>query len=543
MKERDAVPPLPRRGEPGDWFWTGGAAGKLLIGWCAPCGAWRHPSLEFCPDCLNEVTESRAVSGKGTVVAVTESHQRWLDGVDPPYVIAIVALAEDPAIRLTSNLVNCAADTAMGAPVRAVFRQVEDVWLPLFEPDSAGSAKALAELVPEPPRLARPELSRKYEDRVAITGAGASPIGRDLGRSQLSLAVEACRAAIADAGLRREDIDGLCAYPGSSGMPGVSSGGVRALEQAMRIHPHWHCGAHEVPGQLGTVIDAMLAVAAGLCRHVLCFTSFVRTGGPAVRSVDGRVAGDLAWQLSFGAASPANWIALQASHYMARYGAGREMLGHIAINARRNGALNPGALGRDPLDMESYLAARPISTPFGLLDCDMPCDGAMAFVVSAADAAADLPRPPVRVEAVGTRISEVQSWDQGTLTHQGNIFGPAAHLWSRTDLRPDDIDLALLYDGFTFNTISWIEALGFCTPGEASAFLDQGRRIAIDGSLPVNPHGGHLAAGRSNGYGHLLEAVTQLRGEGGARQVPGCRTAIVSNGGGIPASCMILRIE
>ena len=152
---------------------------------------------------------------------------------------------------------------------------------------------------------------------------------------------------------------------------------------------------------------------------------------------------------------------MNANQYMHRYGAPREMLGLIAVNARTNAALNPAAIYREPMTMDDYLSARPITSPFGLYDCDVPCDGSIAVIVSDASVAGDLPRPAVRIEAVGTQILERVSWDQGTLTHEPQVLGQAAHLWTRTDVRPSEVDLALVYDGFTFNAISWIEGLGF----------------------------------------------------------------------------------
>ena len=139
--------------------------------------------------------------------------------------------------------------------------------------------------------------------------------------------------------------------------------------------------------------------------------------------------------------------------------------------------------------------------------------------MSDASVAGDLPQPAIRVEAVGTQILERVSWDQGTITHEPQVLGQAAHLWTRTSLTPADVDVALLYDGFTFNAISWLEALGFCGFGEAYDWLDGGRRIALDGELPVNPHGGQLSEGRTHGFGFLYEAVPQLRHEAGERQV------------------------
>ena len=235
-----------------------------------------------------------------------------------------------------------------------------------------------------------------------------------------------------------------------------------------------------------------------------------------------------------------NTVAMAASQHMARYGTTRESLGWIALNARANAALNPTALYREPLTMDDYLGARAISTPFGLFDCDALCDGAVAVVVSAADAAADLPHP-VHVEAVGMQITERMEWDQGVLSHEPHVLGPAAHVWTRTTLRPDDVDVAELYDGFTFNALSWIEALGFCEIGEAKDFLDGGKNIARDGRLPLNTNGGQLSHGRTHGMGLVHEAVTQLRGDAGPRQVRDAATAIVTSGGLTPGGVVLLR--
>ena len=189
------------------------------------------------------------------------------------------------------------------------------------------------------------------------------------------------------------------------------------------------------------------------------------------------------------------------------------------------------------------VTARLITTPFGLFDCDVPCDGAVAVIVSAVDAARDLARPPVLVEAAGTQIIERLEWDQSTLTHEPQVLGQAAHLWTRTSLRPGDVDVAELYDGFTFNCLSWIEAPGFCGIGEAKDFLDGGKNIARDGLLPLNTHGGQLSHGRTHGMGLVHEAVVQLRGEGGPRQVPAARVAVVSTGGLTPSGAMLLRAD
>ncbi len=384
----------------------------------------------------------------------------------------------------------------------------------------------------------------RFEHRAVLSGVGRSELGRRLLRDPLSLTVDACLAAVADAGLTLDDIDGLSTYPGTAAM-GMGEGGVTAVEEALRVHPTWINGGGDLPGPGGSVIAAMLAVASGLCRHVLCFrtvweSTYATLG---LRQAGGsRVSGPMAeWRAPFGAISAANWIAMNANHYLHRYGADRELFGWIALNDRANAARNPVAIYRDPMTMDDYLSARPITTPFGLYDCDVPCDASIAVVVSDASVAGDLPKPAVRIDAVGTQILERVSWDQETITHEPQVLGQSAHLWTRTDLTPADVDLALLYDGFTFNAITWLEALGFCGLGEAKDWMDGGRRIALDGDLPVNPHGGQLSEGRTHGYGFLYEAMTQLRHEAGERQVADARTAVVTSGGGTPSGVLLLQ--
>jgi len=537
------VRPLPELTPETGWFWTSGADGVLRIQGCGDCGKLVHPPVPICPACRSCSREQTAVSGLGTVVGFTVNAHRWLPGFDPPYVVAIVALAEDASVRLTTNVVGCEpGDVHIGQQVAVRFEQCGDVWLPLFEPTGA-----TAELDPigDPQRPSvRPPLSgHRFEHRSVISGIGRSRIGRRLMVDPLSLTVDACLAAVADAGLALEDIDGLSTYPGAMGF-GMSEGGVSAVEEALRIQPAWINGGMEVPGQGGAVIAAMLAVAAGLCRHVLCFrTVWESTFAAMGRHGEGveRVSGFRQWQAPYGAMSAANWIAMNASQYFHRYGATRELLGRIAVTERAHAALNPAAIYREPMSMDDYLSARPITSPFGLFDCDVPCDGAVALVVSDAAVAPDLPKPAVRFEAVGTQIAERISWDQGTLTHEPQVLGQAAHLWSRSALEPGDVDVALLYDGFTFNAVSWLEALGFCGLGEAQDWIGDGRRIALGGELPLNPHGGQLSEGRTHGFGFLYEAVTQLRHEAGDRQVAGARTAVVSTGGGTPSSAFLLQ--
>ncbi len=536
--------PLPELVPGSEWFWTSGEDGHLRIQSCADCGKLVHPPVPICPVCRSRRRAEAVVSGRATVIGFTVNAHRWLPGMEPPYVIATVALAEDPAVRLTTNVVGCDPDRVhIGQEVAVRFEHHDDVWLPLFEP-TGGTDPVDRVPPPERPRSRPPAADDRFEHRAVLSGVGRSVLGRRLMVDPLSLTMDACTAAVADAGLSFDDIDGLSTYPGSAGA-GMSEGGVTAVEEALRLRPTWINGGGDLPGPGGAVVAAMLAVAGGLCRHVLCFRTVWESTYAALglgrHAGAGRVTGWTAWRLPFGALSAANWIAMNASQYLHRYGASRELLGLIALNGRANAARNPAAIYRDPMTMDDYLAARPITSPFGLYDCDVPCDGAVALVVSDASVAADLPSRAVRVEAVGTQVTERISWDQDTVTHEPQLLGQSAHLWSRTGLSPADVDLALLYDGFTFNAISWIEALGFCGFGEAEDWLDGGRRIGPGGDLPVNPHGGQLSEGRTHGFGFLYEAVVQLRHQAGERQVAGARTAVVATGGGTPSGVLLLQ--
>lgn len=546
--------PLPQLTPVNEWFWTSGADGRLRVQRCDDCATFVHPPAPICPSCRSRAWTPTEVSGRATVIGFTVNHQQWLPGFAPPSVLANVALDDAPGVHLTTNLVDVdpldPEAAFIGQVVEVRFEQVEDVWVPLFAPTGE---TATVDPVPAPTRpTPRPPVSDdRFEHRSVLSGIGRSAMGRRLLVDPLSLTVDACLAAVADAGLELDDIDGLSTYPGPGAM-GMSEGGVTAVEEALRLRPTWINGGMDLPGPGGSVIAAMLAVAAGLCRHVLVFRTVWETthgawglhggGGGGGGGGSSRVSGPMQeWRLPYGAASASNWIALHANQYLHRYGATRELLGHIAVNARTGAGRNPAAIYRDPMTLDDYFDARMITTPFGLYDCDVPCDAALAVIVSAADVAGDLPHPAIRVEAVGTQITERISWDQDTVTHEPQVLGQAAHLWTRTSMTPADVDLALLYDGFTFNAVSWLEALGFCELGGAQDWIDGGRRIALDGDLPVNPHGGQLSEGRTHGFGFLYEAVTQLRGDAGERQVADARTAVVTSGGGTPSGVLLLQ--
>ena len=399
------------------------------------------------------------------------------------------------------------------------------------------------------------------ERGAVISGIGQSDVGRRLHRHPLELTLDACLAAIEDAGLTRDDIDGIATYPGNMDQPpGFSGVGVTDVHDALRLNLNWFAGGLEAPGQLGSVINACLAVSAGLADHVLCFRtvwegSAQGTGGRAGIGAGAvgsgratgapRVGSFMQWTLPYGAASAANWIAMMASRHFHEFGTTREQLAWIALNARRNAVVNPKGVYRDPMTLDDYMNVRMVTSPFCLYDCDVPADGSTAVVVSRADASGALRKAPIHVEAVGSAIHGRPSWDQWDDLTTMALRDAGAQLWTRTDLTPADVDVAELYDGFSFITLAWLEALGFCGKGEGGPFIEGGERIARDGLIPLNTHGGQLSSGRLHGYGFLHEACVQLWGEGGERQVvrPGGRqpeVGVAAAGGGPLGGCLLL---
>jgi len=402
-----------------------------------------------------------------------------------------------------------------------------------------------------------------FERRAVISGIGQSAVGKRLGRTGLDLTIDAALAAVADAGLTLADVDGIATYPGAAGGagPGFSGPGTPEVQDALRLQVSWHSGGIEGAAQLAAIVNGVLAVGAGLARHVLVYRTVTESteqgaGGRRGIGIGGgsggggsgsggvpRMGGAMQWSIPFRAYSAANWLAMNAHRHFHEYGTTAEQLAMIAITARRNAARNPKAVYRDPITLDDYFASRMVTSPFRLYDCDAPVDGSTAVIVSAADHAAAVDHPVARVEAVGTALRGRPSWDQFDDLTTMAARDAGAHLWSRTDLKPADVDVAELYDGFSFLAMAWLEALGFCGRGESGPFVEGGARIALDGELPLNTHGGQLSAGRLHGFGFVHEACLQLRGEAGDRQVPGAEVAAVANGGGPIAGAMLLSRE
>jgi acetyl-CoA acetyltransferase len=330
--------------------------------------------------------------------------------------------------------------------------------------------------------------------------------------------------------------------------PGMSPVPLLDIKESLNLKLNWFSAASESPAQTSAIINACAAVASGLARHVICFRTLTEASSQTAErraSVVGggpnRVGGKWQWQIPFCAFSAANWIGLFAQRHFHEFGTTREQLAQIALNDRKNAMLNPRAIFRNPLTMDEYLNARTISTPFCLFDCDIPIDGSVAVIVSHVDTIKDLKCKSIHVEAVGSALHGRDSWDQFDDLTTMAARDAAKMMWSRTDLKPADVDVANLYDGFSFITLAWLEALGFCPRGEGGRFIEGGQNIARDGVIPLNTAGGQLSAGRMHGFGLLHETCVQLRGEGEERQVKDAKLGVVGTGGGPLGSCLLLK--
>lgn len=377
-----------------------------------------------------------------------------------------------------------------------------------------------------------------------ITGIGMSEVGVRLTRSPLKLTVDAVREAIADAGLTLDQIDGVSTYPGKMQIfLGFSPVGVDEVIEVLGLKTRWHTGEAEATAQLGSIADAANAVKAGLARHVICFRTVYEAAAlarpeeyPPLERRSG-VSGNSQWVSPFGAFSAACWTAQFAMRHMKRYGMTREQLAQVALNDHRNAALNPRAIVRQPLSLDTYMAARMISTPFCLYDCDRFTDASTVVIVSAGDALDEVKATPIRIAATAGSV-ERYSWDQA---EWAAAYPTGRDLWRNTDYTAAELDTVQFYDGFAFQPITWLEGLGICEVGEGHRFIEGGTRIALDGELPMNTGGGQLGWGRLHGYGYAFESVLQLRGEAGARQIKGePKLAVATSGGGPMAAALLL---
>jgi acetyl-CoA acetyltransferase len=371
----------------------------------------------------------------------------------------------------------------------------------------------------------------------AVVGVGYSKILRDKGIDGRPLAVAASRAAIADAGLSVSDIDAVFEYAGDEQAMDIAR--LVGIEDMAVYGDYTPRG----PSGLAAALGAHMAVVSGACEVALCVRSVTREWGQMSGRALPKAAGPWQWEFPYGVAGGIIPImGMKKQRRMATLGTSEEDYGVISLNGRRWSSLNERAVMRDTLTMDDYFDSRYVSEPLRLLDCDYPVTGACAVVITTGERAADTPKRPVWIDATAMGTG----WKPDFTYTDEFLFGgtrrSAATMWKRSSVTPADVDVAELYDGFTHIAMAWVEAMGLCGIGEFGDWVDGGRTIGPGGALPLNTSGGQLAEGRLHGLGFLAEAVAQLRGECGPRQVPAAQVAVVANGFGPQTGSCVLTI-
>jgi acetyl-CoA acetyltransferase len=378
-------------------------------------------------------------------------------------------------------------------------------------------------------------MSDAIRDRAALVGVGHTKCTKDLGKSGLAFTVDTCRQAVADAGMQLSDIDGI-----------VATGEVAAFDVMQGLGLH---GLNFYGGPLGggvgpsVVANAALAVAGGVCDAALAFVTMTapRPGAGTYNYMGGTsgAVGQAAFTLPYGLGVFMQYFAPFYQRRRQLDGVTDEQMGAYVVAMRENASRNPHAALNVPITMQDYLDSRYVAEPLRLFDCDMPVDVCGAVVVTTAERAKDLAHAPVYVGAVTTGTGpkpDMVFWHD----YDDMAFSwSARHLWRNAGLGPADMDFAMMYDGFAPLVLYGLEAYGLVGRGEAGTFLGAGEHLA-GGRLPVNPHGGNNSEGRSWAIGHMVEAVLQLQGRAGPRQLPDVHATVVNGGAISLAGALVL---
>ena len=385
----------------------------------------------------------------------------------------------------------------------------------------------------------------RLKDAGAIVGIGATEFSKESGRSDLQLAIEACEAAIFEAGLEPSQIDGMVTFTAETN-PEIEIAknlGSGELSFFSRIH-------HGGGAACGTIQQAVMAVNAGVADYVVCYRAFnERSGHRFGTGVQDRPmaanaeSAHFAWYAPPGLLTPAQWVAMFATRYMHEYGATSEDFGRIAVADRRHAANNPKAwFYNQPITLEDHQNSRWIVEPLHLLDCCQESDGGQAIVVTTPKRARDLKQTPVIVRAsaqgAGTDQEMMTSYyrqEMAALPEMGLI---ARQLWNTTGLGPRDMQAAIIYDHFTPLALPQLEEFGFCGRGEAKDFIRDGN-IELGGNLPINTNGGQLGEAYIHGMNGVAEGVRLVRGTS-TNQPPDVENVLVTAGTMVPTSALIL---
>jgi acetyl-CoA acetyltransferase len=365
----------------------------------------------------------------------------------------------------------------------------------------------------------------------AIVGIGETALGPQPGRTALDLQAEAVQLALADAGLGRDDVDGvfnLGPYSRPAQMFAMTLAEYLGLSPTVQAS----IDAGGTMSPIMMVANAIWAVRSGMCTVAVCtFGEAAATG----RVKEGRgwtsTADTVEFEEPFGIIGAVVPYALLTSRHMAEFGTNEETLFSVAASARRHAALTPNAVRRTPITFEEYLSSRMISTPLRLLDCSTMVDGAGALVITSGERARDLRHEPVGVLSAAAQMTHRNAGQFPGFVELG-IDSVAQRALGAAGIRVVDVDVAQIHDAFTISTVVYLEELGFCPRGQAGAYAAEGH-LDLGSRCPVNTHGGLLSQGHVGGFLHVTEAVKQLRGKEGERQVAGAEVAMVAGGGGI----------
>jgi len=384
-----------------------------------------------------------------------------------------------------------------------------------------------------------------YAGNTAICGIGATEFSKQSGRSELRLALEACVAALEDAGVKASEVNGLSTFtmetnPETELMRLL---GISELRHFSRVH--FGGGA-----PCATVQLAAMAVNEGVADYVLCYRAFNERSGhrfgagvqarPPVATAE---EAQYAWTSPFGLLTPASWVAMFARRIMHEHGVTSEDFGRVAVADRRHAANNPAAhfYGR-PITLEEHQASRFIVEPLHLLDCCQETDGGQAILVTSLERARDLRATPAVIEAAAQGMADEQqmmrSYFRQSLTGLPEMATCARQIWETSGLGPEDVQTAVFYDHFTPFVLPQIEEFGFCGRGEARHFIADGN-IELGGRLPINTHGGQLGEAYLHGMNGIAEGVRQIRGTS-VNQVIGAQHVLVTGGTGVPTSALLL---
>ena len=378
-------------------------------------------------------------------------------------------------------------------------------------------------------------------DKYAISGIGWTEYSKKSGRTVRSLASEACLKAIEDAGLKVSDVDGFVSFNFNDSVPAISVATEIGVPAARYANDFLSGG--NVANMI--VLTAAAVIEAGLAGTVLCYRAM--NGRSGFRLGGGR---DMSAYNITQYTAPFGWItypqamAMWCRRHMIEYGTTAEQLGEIAVQFRKNAEHNERAMQRTPITMDDYFNSRMIVDPFHMLDICLETDGACAVLVTTTERAKDMAHKPIRIMGgaygggpdQGEDLFDAIRWPDHSHNYAKYI---ADDLWKSAGIGPKDIDIAQIYDCFTYSIIMQLEGLGFCREGEGGPFV-QGGRIAPDGELPLNTAGGLLSEGYIHGLNHVVEAVQQLRGHAGVRQVPGVETCLTTAGAMTCGSALVL---